>query len=378
MINSSLCFRNIGTLKVDEKEGSGCIMDISAHNEPNVSLTEATPSLQDLNAKMVQETEKTEDKIVYKTLMEGINQTQIATFILKGFFYHPKTKTVVFVLLLIVYLVTLTANILFILVTLIDTRLHSPMYFFLCNLSVLDLCYSSVSGPTSLRGLLVKSITISYSQCIAQMYLALSLGQTECFLMAVIALDRYVAICHPLRYHEILNTSVCIKLAIATWMFGFVYSLSSLIVLPLVDFCGHNVIDHTYCEAEAVAHLFCLKFHFIDIMTPVLAFVSLVSPISLILFTYFQIIATILRMPTAESRHRAFATCGSHLVVVTLFYGTLMGNYFMPKSRDPSEEHKAISIFYSLGVPALNPLIYTLRNKEVHRSIKKLYKLTKS
>ncbi|XP_069461148.1 olfactory receptor 2G3-like [Ambystoma mexicanum] len=316
--------------------------------------------------------------IISRKPMEAGNKTQVTKFILLGFSYHQQSKTALFALLLIVYLVAQIANSLFILMTLLDAGLHAPMYFFLCNLSVLDLCYASVSGPTSLEGLLVNTTTITYSRCITQMYMALALFETECFFLSVMAWDRYTAICKPLHYHKIMNHRVCIKVAVITWTGGFLYAVSSLIILPLVDFCGHNIIDHTFCEIEAVAHLFCMKFHFIDILFPCVAFVGLVFPLSLILFTYFRIISTILKMPTAESRHRTFATCGSHLVVVTLFYGTAMGIYLRPKSSVSSEENKAASLFYSLGVTALNPFIYTLRNKEVHRSMRKLYKLTKS
>ncbi|XP_069461151.1 olfactory receptor 2K2-like [Ambystoma mexicanum] len=306
--------------------------------------------------------------------MENPNETQMTEFILLGFSYYPHTKLVLFAVLLVVYLFTLTANSLFILATVTDARLHSPMYFFLCNLSFLDLCYSSVSGPTVLQGLIRDRLTIIFSQCITQMYIGLSLGETECFLLAVMAWDRYVAICKPLHYQQIVNTSVCIKLAILTWAGGFLIALSSVVFLPVVHFCGHYIIDHIICEVEALSRLTCMDDHYSYISSPALALLSLLMPLLLILFSYVRIISTILRMPTAESRHRTFSTCGSHLVVVALFYGTAMVIYLRPKSSVSSEINKSMTLFYGQVVPSLNPLVYTIRNKTVTRSLKVLYK----
>ncbi|XP_069461152.1 olfactory receptor 2D2-like [Ambystoma mexicanum] len=315
-------------------------------------------------------------KIIERDVMENPNETQVTEFILLGFSYYPHTKLVLFAVLLVVYLFTLTANSLFILATVTDARLHSPMYFFLCNLSFLDLCYSSISGPTILQGLMRDRVTIIYAQCITQMYIGLSLGETECFLLAVMAWDRYVAICIPLHYQQIMTTRACIKLAILTWAGGFLMALSSVVVLPVVHFCGHNIIDHIVCEAEALSRLTCMDVHYSYISSPALALLSLLMPLLLILFTYVRIITTILRMPMTESRHRTFSTCGSHLVLVTLFYGTAMVIYVRPKSRVSSEKHKALALFYGQVVPAFNPLIYTLRNKKVIVSLKNFYNKT--
>ncbi|XP_069461167.1 olfactory receptor 2K2-like [Ambystoma mexicanum] len=302
------------------------------------------------------------------------NGTQVVEFILLGFSYPAHIKILLFALLLIVYLVTLIANGLFILATLGESGLHSPMYFFLCNLSVLDLCYSSVSGPTVLGGLLIRSSTITFYGCVTQMYIALSLGQTECFLLAVMAWDRYVAVCNPLRYQQILSGSVCIRVATTTWAAGFLISVTALSIVPVLRFCGHNIVDHLVCELQALSRLPCMSSHFSNSSTPFFALLTLVVPLCLIFFTYVCIIAAILRIPTAESRHRTFATCGSHLLVVVLFYGTAMGIYLRPTLTAPSDKDKLTSLFYGLVVPALNPLIYTLRNKDVTVALKKLYR----
>ncbi|XP_069092564.1 olfactory receptor 2K2-like [Pleurodeles waltl] len=304
--------------------------------------------------------------------MENRNETQVTEFILLGFPYHPQTKVALFVVLLAIYLVTLIANSLFIIITLAVSQLHLPMYFLLCNLALLDLCYSSVSGPTVLEGLLFQRISIAYSRCMTQMYIALSLGQAECFLLGVMAWDRYAAICKPFHYHQIMNSQVCVKLTVLCWASGFLISLTSVVILPVVHFCGHKDIDHTFCELQAVSRLTCTHTNFSDISTPFFAFVSLVAPLCLILFTYLRILSTILRMSTADRRHRTFTTCGSHLLVVVLFYGTAMGIYLKPKSTLSSEVDKVSAVFYGQVAPALNPLIYTLRNKDVTVAFKKL------
>ncbi|XP_078504522.1 olfactory receptor 2D2-like [Lissotriton helveticus] len=306
--------------------------------------------------------------------MEKENETQVTEFILLGLSWQPNKKLVLFVFLLIVYLVTLTANILLITVTLADSCLHSPMYFFLCNLAFLDLLYSSSTSPTFLEGLLAQTtISITFSLCIAQMFLALGLGGTECFLLAVMAWDRYVAICKPLRYHQIMNNRVCLRLAIITWASGFFIAMTVLSFVPVLKSCGDNIINHMVCELQALSRLNCKGINYAAISTPLFSLLSLVVPLSLILLTYFRIIVTILRIPATATRRRTFSTCGSHLVVVTLFYGTAMGVYLKPNSVILTEKDKEAAFFYGMVVPALNPLIYTLRNKEVIGAMKNLH-----
>ncbi|XP_078504523.1 olfactory receptor 226-like [Lissotriton helveticus] len=208
-------------------------------------------------------------------------------------------------------------------------------------------------------------MVITFSRCITQVYIGLSLGQAECFLLTVMAWDRYVAICNPFHYHQVMNSRVCVRLAVSTWAGGFLIALSSVVVLPVIHFCGHNIIDHIACEATALLPLICMDGQYSDIATPFFALFVLVIPLSLIIFTYLRILSTILRMPTADRRQRTFTTCGSHLVAVTLFYGTSMGIHLTPKSSVSPETHKSLSVFYGLMVPALHPLIYTLRNQEV-------------
>lgn len=310
--------------------------------------------------------------------MEDQNETEVTEFILVGLSYQPDIKIVLFVIFLVVFLVSLTANSLFIIVTLKNARLHSPMYFFLCNLALLDLCYSSACTPTVLEGLLVQRLTVTISQCMSQMFLALTLGQTECFLLTVMAWDRYVAICNPLYYQQVLGSEACVKLASLAWIGGFCFALLSVVVEPEPHFCGHNIIDQTFCELSALSRLTCKVHAFSKVLINIFALFGLGIPLSFILFTYFRIIAAILRMPPVDRSQRSFTTCGSHLVVVSTYYGTGMVIYLFPRPASDVHYDKSISLFYAVVSPALHPLLYNLRNREVRQALKKLCKINMS
>ncbi|XP_069461159.1 olfactory receptor 2K2-like [Ambystoma mexicanum] len=305
--------------------------------------------------------------------MEKGNQSLVTEFILLGFSASPQIKIVLFVVFLAIYLVTLIANSLIITVVRSDSRLHSPMYFFICNLSFIDLCYSSTNCPTCLDGLFSETSTITFSGCVTQMYMGFSLGSTQCILLALMSWDRYVAICNPLNYPRILRRSVCMRLTIATWTAGFLLPIVHVSIIMTVPFCGQNRINHVVCELAAVLHLACIDTHLIQAVIFLFSVITLVAPLSLIIFTYLHIISTILRMPTSTGRHKAFSTCGSHLTVVTLFYGTAIAMYMSPRSLISRENEKVVSLIYGLMTPMLNPLIYTLRNKEVKGSMKKMF-----
>ncbi|XP_069461157.1 olfactory receptor 2K2-like [Ambystoma mexicanum] len=304
--------------------------------------------------------------------MESGNQSLLKDFILLGFSVSPQIKIVLFVVFLTIYLVTLIANSLIITVVRGDSRLHSPMYFFICNLSFIDLCYASTNVPTCLQGFLSERNTITFVGCVSQMFFGLSFGATQCMLLAVMAWDRYVAICNPLNYQLIMNRSVCSRLTIATWAVGFLNAIVHVSFTMTTPFCGRNKINHAVCELAAVLRLACVDTRLIEAVIFVVSIIVLVAPLSLIIFTYIHIISTILRMPTSTGRHKAFSTCGSHLTVVSLFYGTAIAIYMSPRSLISRENEKYISLIYGLVTPALNPLIYTLRNKEVKGSMKKL------
>ncbi|XP_012620258.1 olfactory receptor 13H1-like [Microcebus murinus] len=254
-----------------------------------------------------------------------------------------------------------------------DSRLHTPMYFFLSNLSFLDICYSTSWEPYVLAQCFKDFPTISYTSCYAQMTTSLFLGMTECLLLAVMAYDRFVAISNPLRYTIIMNNQVCIQLALGTWASAFLVAVTPVIAIP-AHYCGHNVINHFTCEIQALLKLVCSDTPITLILGLVISVFTLPLPFTFILISYFRIVAAVLRIRSVEARLKAFSTCGSHLTVVTIFYGTAIYMYLKPQSKESQEEDKVISIFYGAVTPMLNPLIYTLRNKDVKGALRKLAK----
>ncbi|XP_069092560.1 olfactory receptor 2K2-like [Pleurodeles waltl] len=280
-------------------------------------------------------------------------------------------KIVLFVLFLIIFFFTITANSFIIAVVQADSKLSSAMYVFLLNLSLLDICFLSTNMPTCLKSFLMEKNTITYSGCVVQMYVGVSLGITQCILLAVMAWDRYIAICNPLNYHHIINNALCTKLIFGTWVSGFLLATVNVSFTMTVPFCGHNKINHIVCELAAVLRLACVDTPLQEIMFLVVSLLVFMAPMSLIIFTYLHIISTILRMP-ASGRSKVFSTCGSHLTVVILFYGALIVMYMTPRSQISTENEKVISVFYGVVTPALNPFIYTLRNHEMKMAMRKL------
>ncbi|XP_030050791.1 olfactory receptor 2D2-like [Microcaecilia unicolor] len=303
--------------------------------------------------------------------MDSENQTQVTEFILLGITDKQELEFILFGVLLPVYLITLSANMLIIMVVLVNRHLQTPMYFFLCNLSFLDICYSSTSLPKSLKDFFLERKTISFGGCMAQMYISLSLGMVECFLLAVMACDRYVAICHPLNYTIIMNWAVCIKIAISAWVAGFLLSVISLIFTVFLPFCGHNRINHSTCEIRAVVILACADIRLMELIGFVTSVFVLIVPFCIIIFSYAQIIVAILKISSVDGRFKAFSTCTSHLTVVILFYGTAIVTYLRPRSMVSEEKDKIVSMFYGAFIPMLNPLIYTLRNNDVKGALRK-------
>ncbi|XP_069461142.1 olfactory receptor 2D2-like [Ambystoma mexicanum] len=304
--------------------------------------------------------------------MGRVNETVVTEFILLGFPSLAEIQYAMFSVSLMIYLVTLSANSLIIAVIRADHRLHSPMYFFLCNLSLIDIFYSSSNAPKALEGFLVKRNVITFFGCAAQMYCALSLGITQCILLAVMAWDRYVAICKPLNYHMIMSKRTCVQFAVLTWSSGFLLAVVHVSVTLTAPLCGHNQIDYPSCEVTAVLRLACTDIRLREAVIFLMSVAILIIPFAIILLTYSCIIATILRMPSAAGRQRAFSTCGSHVTVVTLFFGTAMAMYMRPRSMISIKSDKILTLFYGAVTPMLNPLIYTLRNKEVKGALTKL------
>ncbi|XP_078504521.1 olfactory receptor 2K2-like [Lissotriton helveticus] len=303
--------------------------------------------------------------------METRNQSQPTEFILLGFSFPSQMVLVFFFGFLVIYLVTIIANVLIIVVVKTDSQLHSPMYFFICNLSFLDLCYSSTNIPKCLVGFLSEINHITFVGCVIQMYLGISLVDTQCILLAVMAVDRYVAICNPLNYQRLMTKTTCIVLSVVVWTCGMLLATVQVSFTMRVPFCGYK-INHVVCELAAVLRLSCVDTHLVEAVIFVIGVVVLMAPLCCITFTYFHIISTILGIATASGRRKMFSTCSSHLTVVIIFFGTITVMYMRPRSMISTEKEKVISLCYGLVTPALNPLIYTLRNREVKGAVKKL------
>ncbi|XP_030048382.1 olfactory receptor 2D3-like [Microcaecilia unicolor] len=302
---------------------------------------------------------------------EHKNMTTVSEFILLGLSSDPKMQIFLFLVFLIIYMLTLLGNILIIAITRMDSRLHTPMYFFLSNLSFLEICYSSAIVPKSLVHFMTDRKTISFPECATQMYISLSLGETECLLLGVMAYDRYVAICHPLRYTIIMNKKGCFTMAGASWTGGFLMSLIDSVFTLRLPYCGPNKINHFLCEIPVLLRLACADTQITELVVFVVAVIILLIPFFLILISYIHIIATVLKIRSAEGRYKVFSTCASHLLVVSLFYGIIIFMYMRPKSSHSQDDDKRISVFYLVVTPMLNPMIYTLRNKEVKGALRK-------
>uniref|UniRef100_A0A8C8A8E6 Olfactory receptor n=1 Tax=Otus sunia TaxID=257818 RepID=A0A8C8A8E6_9STRI len=291
------------------------------------------------------------------------NHTMVTHFILLGLTSEPKLQIPLFFIFFTVSLITLMGNLG--LITLIKTnpQLHTPMYFFLCNLSVVDLCYSSVFSPKLLVGFLVEKKTVSYSACFVQHFFFLVFVTTEVLLLAVMAYDRYVAICNPLLYVISMPKRVCVQLVAGSYIGGILNSSIQTCCLLLLPFCGPNVINHYFCDTNPLLKLTCSDDHLNELLLVTLNGTISMSVLIIILVSYVHILFSVLRMRSAEGRHKAFSTCASHLLTVTLFYVPAGLSHMQPGSKYSLE--KVASIFYTMVTPMLNPFIYSLRNKEV-------------
>ncbi|KAM6170067.1 olfactory receptor 13C7-like [Rhynchocyon petersi] len=305
--------------------------------------------------------------------MNGANETGIREFILLGLSENHNVEITLFVLFLSIYSMNMLGNSLLIGLNILDTHLHSPMYFFLGNLSLVDILGTSSFVPLMLFNFLRTQNTISFQGCVLQMFVTLALGVTECVLLGVMAYDRYVAICKPLRYTELMSGSTCVRLSVLSWGTGLADSLLQSILAWQLPFCGHNVINHFFCEVLAVVKLACgdISLSALSLMVTT-TFVTLV-PLLFICMSYIFILAAILRVPSAAGRHKAFSTCSAHLTVVVIFYGTISLMYFKPKAKNPDLD-KIITLFYGIVAPSLNPIIYSLRNAEVKASVIALFR----
>ncbi|XP_012889424.1 PREDICTED: olfactory receptor 7D4-like [Dipodomys ordii] len=304
--------------------------------------------------------------------MKPGNQTKVVEFLLLGFSQDAQDQPMLFGLFLSMYLITVLGNLLIILAVSSDPHLHIPMYFFLSILSLADIGFTSTTVPKMLVNLQTQTKSISYAGCLTQMYFFMVFGGLDTFLLTVMAYDRFVAICHPLYYPTIMNPQLCGLLVLVSWFISLSYSLIQSLLMLRLSFCTNWVIRHFYCELAQALMLACsntlISHILLYMVTGLLGFV----PLSGILYSYVQIVSTIMRIPSADGKYKAFSTCGSHLSVVSLFYGTGLGVYLSPSTSPSSQKGMVASVMYTVVTPMLNPFIYSLRNKDIKTALWKL------
>ncbi|XP_048373774.1 olfactory receptor 12-like [Sphaerodactylus townsendi] len=297
------------------------------------------------------------------------NHTVVTEFILVGFKGQPGVQSLLFVLFLLMYIITLMGNTAMILVISADTKLHTPMYFFLKNLSFLDICYSSVLTPKAMLSFATGNKIISYNGCATQMFFFSLFGTTEAFFLAVMAYDRFIAVCNPLLYHVVMLKKTCHLLVAVSYFFGFANCCTQTGFTFTLSFCAPAEINHFFCDVPAVMKASCSATFVNEIVLLVVCGLIIVTTGIIILVSYAYIVATILRIPSGSGRHKAFSTCTSHLMAVSLFFGTAFFIYAQPGATDSTNQGKVVSVFYTIVIPMLNPIIYSLRNVEVKEAV---------
>ncbi|KAG8560294.1 hypothetical protein GDO81_014894 [Engystomops pustulosus] len=305
--------------------------------------------------------------------MEEFNRTLLNDFILMGITDHPWLQKFLFSFVLLFYLLDICGNLTIVSLVVRDPSLQSPIYFLLANLSFVDMLFSSVTVPKMMVGFFLEN-TISVKGCITQMFFFHVLGCIEGVLLAVMGYDRYVAVCHPLQYIIIMGRSTCIQLVLASWFTGVTYSLFNSIMTSQLPFCNNRKVKHFLCDVKPVMKLACKDIHVNELTVALVSgFLSIID-FSLTMLSYVYIITHVLKIRSSEGRSKIFSTCSSHLILVFLFFGTAMCTYLGPTSETSLEKDKIAAILFTVITPTLNPIIYTLRNKEVRNSVRKLVK----
>ncbi|XP_015344338.1 olfactory receptor 7C2-like [Marmota marmota marmota] len=304
--------------------------------------------------------------------MERGNQTGAGDFVLLGFTDDPDLQSLLFGLLLTIYLVTVTGNLLIILAVISDSHLHTPMYFFLSNLSLADIGFTSTTIPKALRNIQTHSKGITFAGCVSQICFFFVFGCQDNFLLTVMAYDRFVAICHPLHYMAIMNPQLCLLMALGSWMVSILGSLPETLTTLRLSFCTKIEIPHFFCDLPAVLKLACSDTLINNIVVYSVAIVLGVFPLTGILFSYSQIFSSILRISSDRGKYKAFSTCGSHLLVVSLFYGSSLGVYLSSVATQSSTMNLMASVMYTMVTPMLNPFIYSLRNRDIRMALGKV------
>ena len=295
----------------------------------------------------------------------------VTEFILLGFCLGPRIHLLLFGLFFLFYVLTLLGNGVILGLISLDSRLHTPMYFFLSHLAIVDMAYACNTVPQMLVNLLSPARPVSFAGCITQTFLFLTFALTECLLLVVMSYDRYVAICHPLRYSVLVSWRVSISLVVTSWACGSLLALVHVGLVLRLPFCGPHEINHFFCEILSVLKLACADTRLNQAVIFAASVLVLVGPLGLVLLSYVRILASILRTRSGEGRRKAFSTCSSHLCVFGLFFGSAIITYMAPTSRHPEEQQKILFLFYSLFNPMLNPLIYSLRNAEVKGALRR-------
>ncbi|XP_008159627.2 olfactory receptor 6C1 [Eptesicus fuscus] len=296
------------------------------------------------------------------------NHTEVREFILLGLSDDPKLQVVIFVFLLITYTLSITGNLTIIALTLLDSHLQVPMYFFLRNFSLLEISFTTVSIPKFLATIISGDKTISFNDCIAQLFFLILLGVTEFYLLAAMSYDRYVAICKPLHYMTIMNRRICILLVCSSWLVSFLIIFPALILLLNLDYCRSNIIDHFTCDYFPLLQLSCSDTKFLEMMGFACAVFTLMFTLALIFLSYIYIIRTILRIPSTSQRTKAFSTCSSHMIVISISYGSCIFMYIKSSAKERVSLSKGVAVLNTSVAPMLNPFIYSLRNQQVKQA----------
>ncbi|XP_060639271.2 olfactory receptor 6F1-like [Anolis sagrei] len=304
--------------------------------------------------------------------MEVGNETMIPEFILLGFGDFKELQILLFVLFLTLYIMTVAGNLLIVVLVVTDHHLHTPMYFFLGNLSSLEICYSSTIIPRMLARFVTGNQQVSLHVCIMQLWCFCFFAATECYLLAAMSYDRYLAICRPLHYSTLMNPKVSFQLIAGSWMCSFVVEMILFSFILQLSFCGSRAIEHFFCDFIPVINQACSNTHLVKLVLVVLASITTLPLFILTTISYGYIIMVILRIPSIREQKKAFSTCSSHLIVVTTFYGTLIIVYILPDSDRLKKLNKVFSVFYTILTPLVNPLIYSLRNKEVKEALRRI------
>uniref|UniRef100_G3W3W0 Olfactory receptor n=2 Tax=Sarcophilus harrisii TaxID=9305 RepID=G3W3W0_SARHA len=300
------------------------------------------------------------------------NQSFVVTFILLGFSDYPDLQVPLFLMFLIIYSITVVGNLGMIGIIQINSKLHTPMYFFLSHLSFVDFCYSSIIAPKMLVDLLIENRNISFSGCLVQYFFFCIFVVTEAFLLAVMAYDRFMAICSPLLYTVAMSQKLCTLLVAGSYTWGLFCSLLLTCSAIKLSFYGPNIIDHFFCEFSLLLNLSCSDTHLNQMLLFIFATFNVVSTLLIILASYAFIFVTVLKMNSSSGRRKAFSTCASHLMAITIFHGTILFLYCVPNFKNTQLTFKVASVFYTVVIPMLNPLIYSLRNKDVKETLVKL------